>query len=122
MKKQILWVSGELSTFKLQLINSFAFQEAKTNERINSFLYPQNSACCSYSHASYDHHCCSVPAQKLAVAVPTSSQAAQDPCRLGQPCTNSPFPGSSQLMVLLQPYRNFLYFQPVPGLQNQLQY
>lgn len=61
MKMQTLQVSGELSTFKPQLINYFAFQEAKTNERINSFPYPRDNACCSYSHTSCEHHCCSAP-------------------------------------------------------------
>lgn len=56
IEKQILEVSGELRTLKLQLIKLFfVFWEAKTNEN-NSFLSPQDSVgwSCS-SSASCEH-------------------------------------------------------------------
>lgn len=56
---------------------------------INSFLYPQDSACCSYSHVSCEHH-----GTKPAAAAPASAQAAQDPSSPGHRCPNSPFLGS----------------------------
>lgn len=87
MKKQILELSGERSTFKLQLIDSFAFREAKTNKRINSLLHPQDSACCSHSHASCEHH----GTQPAAAAAPAAAPAAQDPSGPHPRCPNSPF-------------------------------
>lgn len=55
IEKQILEVSGELRTLKLQLIKLFfAFWEATTNEN-NSFLSPQDSVGWSCSCASCEH-------------------------------------------------------------------